>query len=200
MSDHTSAIRGLRRWHPDPMVRDTIETIRRYGWAVTAISDQCACGSPECAPPECSFAYTTGATLHSLPELAVYGLDAQTSCDVLNELVEILHHHDWHDLIDHRIPLTLESFDPPTQLIEMVDKSDLLITNELFPNTPALQVVWPDEFGYYPWDVEYSLDRRAQEMRGIVGTGAERVRGRRVIIGNVGPNRGRRRAAARRSG
>ncbi|MFW0792170.1 DUF4262 domain-containing protein [Gordonia sp. CPCC 205515] len=198
MSDHTSAIRGLRRWHPNPLVRETIATIRSYGWAITAISEQCTCGSPACAPPDCSFAYTTGATLHSLPELAVYGLDAQTSCDVLNELVNILHHHDWHELIDHRIPLALESFDLPIHLIEMIDKDDLLITNELFPNAPALQVVWPDDYGSYPWEEEYSLDQVTQLLKGVVGTGAERVRGRRVILRNDGPNRAERRVAARK--
>ncbi|MGV9713824.1 DUF4262 domain-containing protein [Gordonia sp. NPDC003424] len=197
MSDHDSAIRGLRRWHPDPLVQETIATIRRCGWAVTAISELCTCGSAECEPPDCSFAYTTGATLHSLPELVVYGLDARTSWGVLNELVDLLHRYDWHDIVDRAVALPLESLTAPVRLIEVIDKDDLLITNELFPNAPALQAVWPDDAGSYPWDEEYSLEQGDQLIKGIAGTGSERIRGRRMILRNDGPNRAARRRRVR---
>ncbi|WP_180819500.1 hypothetical protein [Gordonia terrae] len=60
MAHHFSDLRGLPRWHPDPLVRETLDRIRRCGWAVTAVSDECTFHSHECEAPDYSFAYTTG--------------------------------------------------------------------------------------------------------------------------------------------
>lgn len=198
MSDHAAAIRGLRRLHPNPVIQDTINRIRAHGWAVTAISEQCSCRSGNCSSPDCSFAYTSGLGLHGIPELAVYGLDAWTSREVLNELGDVFHTHDWHDAVDRGIDVRLSSIEVPVRLIEMVDKDDLHITNELFPDSPALQVVWPDDHGHLPWDDGYSLRPADQQLKGIVATGSGRVRGPRVITRHRGPNRAQRRAATRR--
>lgn len=198
MSDHTAAIKGLPRWHPDPLVNETITKIRAHGWAVTAISDECQCGSAVCVPPDCSFGYTTGLGLHSLPELAVYGLDAKTSFNVLNELGDLLHGYDWCEIVDESAEVSLQSIDAPVRLIELVDKSDLLITNELFPNSPALQVVWPDEYGKYPWADGYALLPDHQHVKGVLPLGKNRARGPRLISPAAGLNRAQRRQAARR--
>lgn len=195
MSDHAAAIKGLPRWHRDPLVNATIGRIRAHGWAV---SDECECDSADCRPPDCSFGYTTGLGLHSLPELAVYGLSAATSFRVLNELGDLLHGWEWTDIVDNGVEMTLRSIDAPVRLIELVDKSDLLITNELFPNTPALQVVWPDEHGQYPWMDEYSLRPERQLVKGALPLGRSRTGGSRVISPAAGLNRAQRRQAARR--
>ncbi len=196
MSDHTAAHRGLRRWHPDPIVRSTISTIRSKGWAVTAVSGACDCGSPRCTPPACSFAYTSGMGLHVIPEMAVYGLDARTSCAVLNELGSLFHREDWRRVVDGRVVVSLQSLDVGVRVIEMIDKSDLLITNELFPDAPALQVVWPDDSGRFPWETDYSLPPAAQEIKGTADTGARATEPR--VITSPAPNRAQRRAARRR--
>lgn len=198
MSDHAAAIRGLRRWHPNPLVQDTINRIRAHGWAVTAISEQCSCRSDECHPPDCSFAYTSGMGLHSIPELAVYGLDAWTSRELLNELGDIFHTYDWRDAVDRGVDITVSSLEVPVRVIEMIDKDDLIVTGELFPDAPALQAVWADDFGKYPWDDGYSLGELDQKLKGVAGTGADRVRAQRVISRGPGPNRAQRRAALRR--
>lgn len=198
MSDHAAAIKGLPRWHRDPLVNATIGKIRAHGWAVTAVSDECECGSADCSPPDCSFGYTTGLGLHSLPELAVYGLDARTSFNVLNELGGLLHGYDWTDIVDNGIEVNLESIDVSVRLIELVDKGDLLITNELFPNSPALQVVWSDEFGRYPWMDDYALHPDHQLVKGVLPLGKNRARAPRVIAPTSGLNRAQRRKARRR--
>uniref|UniRef100_UPI003D91F213 DUF4262 domain-containing protein n=1 Tax=Gordonia sp. B7-2 TaxID=3420932 RepID=UPI003D91F213 len=197
MADHASDLRGLPRWHPDPLVRETLDRIRRCGWAVTAISDQCSCASTECTAPECSFAYTTGLRLHELPEMAVYGLDARTSGHVLNELGNVFHRYDWRQAVANSVPVQLESLEVPVIVIEMLDKCDLLITNEIYPDAPVLQAVWPDDLGTYPWEVGYSLRPEHQYVKGVHDANALRVDGPRVISAYEGMNRAQRRRAAR---
>ncbi|MGW8811378.1 MULTISPECIES: DUF4262 domain-containing protein [Gordonia] len=96
---------------------------------MTAVSDECTFHSHECEAPDCSFAYTTGLRLHDLPELAVYGLDARTSALVLNELGSVFHTYDWHSIVSNSIPVQLESLDVPVTVIEVMDRSDLTVTN-----------------------------------------------------------------------
>ncbi|GAA1479928.1 hypothetical protein GCM10009624_03680 [Gordonia sinesedis] len=199
-SDHAEAYRGLRRWHPNPMVQSAIDRIRRHGWAITAVSELCVyCDSAECPPPDCPFAYTSGMGLHDIPELAVYGVDAYTGGALLDELACLLHAHDWRILVDDGVEVSVRALDRPVRLIEMVDKSDLTVTNELFPDSPALQAVWPDELGSYPWDAGYALEHDDQHVKGIhdTGVGAGRVRGPRVITTSTAPNRAQRRRAQR---
>lgn len=184
MSDHDSAIRGLPRWHPSPHVRSAIETIRRSGWQVTAVSDTCSCASPTCLPPECAFAYTAGLVLHDVPELVVYGLAPRSAIAVLNELAVLLHHQDWQTIVADRSVLTVASLRAPIRLIEVIDKDDMLMANLLFPDSPALQVVWPDDLGHYPWDAGYTLLPMHQPTMGVEDTIAARVRGPRVITGD----------------
>jgi hypothetical protein len=172
MSDHAAAMRGLPRWHPNPFVRSTIETIRRHGWEVTAVGETSA---------DCPFAYTAGLGLHDIPELAVYGLDPLTSADVLNELGKLLHRHDWHAIVDGGVDVHVKALTAPVRLIEIVDKDDLLMANLLFPDTPALQVTWPDQHGRHPWEPGCTLAPRDQELKGVVIDGAARIRGPRVI-------------------
>jgi hypothetical protein len=179
-------------------VNATITRIRANGWAVTAVSEECECNSPECEPPDCSFAYTSGLGLHSLPELAIYGLDARTSAHVLNELGHLLHRYEWTDIVDQSVEVPLESIDVPVRLIELIDKDDLVFTNELFPNSPALQVVWPDEYGQYPWTAGYALLPDHQLIKGVLPSENTPPRGPRVIPPPTGPNRAQRRQAKRR--
>ncbi|GAC66268.1 DUF4262 domain-containing protein [Gordonia soli] len=181
MSDHAAAIRGLPRWHPNPHVRATIDTIRRSGWQVTAVSDLCACAGPDCTAPDCSFAYTSGLALHDIPELAVYGLDPFTSNRVLNELGHLLHRYDWRGIADAGVTVDLDALDVPVRLIEMIDKDDLLMANLLFPDAAAVQAVWPDDRGRWPWDPDYTLRPEHQYIRGIVVDGSSRLPDPRII-------------------
>ncbi|GGF25009.1 DUF4262 domain-containing protein [Williamsia phyllosphaerae] len=195
MTDRHADRRGLPRWHPSPLVQSAITTIRALGWSVMAVSDECSCASLECEPPDCSFAYTSGLHLGPIPELAVYGLDARTAQAVLNEMVDVLRWRNWRTLVEHEIEFTIDSIDSTLRLIELVDKSDLLITNELFPDAAVLQVVWADDHGAYPWEEGYSLEVRDQFIKGVEGVG--RDVGPRVISRSTGPNRAQRRKRKR---
>lgn len=117
---------------------------------------------------------------------------------LLNELGDLLHGYVWRDIVDGSVEVTLESIDVPVRLIELIDKGDLLITNELFSNSPALQVVWPDEYDRYPWMEDYALLPKHQLVRGVLPLGQNQARGPRVIAPTSGRNRAQRRKAARR--
>lgn len=197
MSDHASAIRGIPRWHPNPLVQDALHRIRSYGWSVTAVSELCKyCAAEGKTPeeiPDTAFAYTAGLVLHDQPELLVFGLDAITANGVLNELGDTLHRCDWRSLVAADTEIALRSLDVPVRLIEVIDKDDMTIANELFPDAPAVQVVWPDDHGSYPWDERYGLDHVHQPIKGLLPDPNIRAVGPRVISRSYGPNRQQRR-------
>ncbi|HEY9312817.1 DUF4262 domain-containing protein, partial [Williamsia sp.] len=98
---------------------------------------------------------------------------------------------------DECAELSLRSLEVPVRLIELIDKEDLRITNELFPNSPALQIVRPDKGGHFPWSESYTLQPDHQQIKGIPPTRNGRRRGPRITP-NTGPNRAARRQAQRR--
>ena len=199
MTDHDTTARGLPRWHPDPRIRETIARIRRFGWVVNAVSDICEHCEAAGETPDRTFAYTVGLALHGAPELAVYGLAPDLGCDVLTEIVDLLAVEDWKALVDDHEEITLDALDVPVRLIEMVDTLDLIHARAVFPDVPALQVVWADEKLFFPWEEGYALLHDQQPVHGIPDTASStRAVGPRVIRSAGGPNRAQRRAKKRR--
>ena len=202
MTDHEITVPGLPRWHPHPSVRTTIDRVREFGWTIIAVSDlceECAKNGEEPEVPECTFGYSVGASLRGTPELAVYGLHPQETWSVLDELVERLAVEDWKSIVDAGRELTVDALDVPVRLVEMIDTLDLIHARAIFPNVPALQVVWADDTGAYPWEDHYSLPADAQRFYGFPdATATTRPTGPRVIRSGGGPNRAQRRARKRR--
>ncbi|WP_238422466.1 DUF4262 domain-containing protein [Gordonia sp. 'Campus'] len=200
MSDHAAAIRGLPRWHPNPVIRSTIETIRRCGWQVTAIGESVPEFDEASTPTECCFSYTAGLSLHSIPELAVYGLDPLTAHYVLNELGDLLHREDWRDLVARRADIRLQTVAVTVRLIEQLDVDELILANLLFPDQPKLQVVWPDDYGHLPWDADYTLLPMHQPVKGLPQLTDAVVDEPRLLTTEPGPDRTRPRKQRRISG
>ncbi|GAA2065826.1 DUF4262 domain-containing protein [Williamsia deligens] len=199
MADHDITAPGLPRWHPDPRVRETITRIRRFGWVVNAVSDICEDCEAAGEMPDRTFAYTVGLTLDGSPELAVYGLTCASAYAVLSEMVDLLAVEDWKQLVEDCEEITLDALDAPVRLIEMVDTLDLIHARAVFPDVPALQVVWADEKLLFPWDEGYTLLPEQQQIHGIPDTASShRAAGPRVIRSAGGPNRAARRARKRR--
>lgn len=199
MTDHRIVVPGLPRWHPDPRVRDTIDRIRRFGWVVNSVTDICEDCRAAGATPEITLTYTVGLALRGTPELAVYGLDSTRGYAVLQEIVDLLAVEDWTPIVDSGLELTVDALDVPVRVIEMIDTLDLVDARSLFPDVPALQVVWADEHGRYPWEDTYLLPSDAQRVHGIPdATAPTRPVGPRVIRSADGPNRAHRRARNRR--
>lgn len=199
MTDHDTTAPALPRWHPDPRVRETIARVRRLGWVVNGVSDICEHCEAAGETPESAFAYTVGLALHGSPELAVYGLACTPAYAVLTEMVALLAVEDWKHLVDDREEILLDALDVPVRLVEMVDTLDLMHARAVFPDVPALQVVWTDERLHFPWEEGYTLLDDRQPVHGIPDTASStRDVGPRVIRSAGGPNRATRRARRRR--
>ncbi|MFE0750450.1 DUF4262 domain-containing protein [Gordonia sp. NPDC058843] len=207
MSDHAAAIRGLPRWHPNPLIRSTIETIRRCGWQVTSV------GEPDSefdardvrtpsdrAQTECGYSYTAGLSLHSIPELSIYGVDPLTATHVLNELGSLLHREDWRDLVATQTDIGLQTVTVTVRLIEQLDHDELLLANLLFPDHPKLQVVWPDDHGHLPWEDGYTLLPMHQPVKGMPQLLDAPFGEPRLLTTEDGPDRTRPRKGRRISG
>ncbi|MBD0860920.1 DUF4262 domain-containing protein [Gordonia sp. zg691] len=200
MPDHAAAIRGLPRWHPNPVIRSTIETIRRCGWQVTSVGESADVDDTSGNTTDCGFSYTAGLSLHSIPELSVYGLDPLTAHYVLNELGDLLHREDWRDLVAGQTDITLQTVSVTLRLIEQVDKDELILANLLFPDYPTLQVVWPDEYGHFPWEDPYTLLPMHQPLKGIPALVDAGLRRPHLITVESGPERTRPRKGRRIAG
>ena len=199
MNDNDTTAPGLPRWHPDPRVRETIARIRRFGWVVNGVSDICEHCEAAGETPNTSFAYTVGLALRGSPEVAVYGLAAQQGYEVLHEIADLLAVEDWKTLVDDHEEITLDALAVPVRLVEMIDTLDLIHARAVFPDVPALQVVWADERLFFPWEEGYTLLEEQQPVHGVPDTSSStRPVGPRVIRSADGPNRAQRRARKRR--
>ncbi|OUC79836.1 DUF4262 domain-containing protein [Gordonia lacunae] len=207
MSDHAAAIRGLPRWHPNPLIRSTIETIRRCGWQVTSVGEADAefdgrtvRTRGEQILPECGYSYTAGLSLHSIPELSIYGVDPLTATHILNELGALLHREDWRDLVAAQVDIPLQTVAVTVRLIEQLDHDELLLANLLFPDHPKLQVVWPDDHGHLPWEDGYTLLPMHQPVTGMPQLLDPPFGEPRLLTTEYGPDRTRPRKGRRISG
>lgn len=141
----------------DNLVSNALDQIDAGRWAVTGVYGD------ELGPP---FAYTTGLTEFSRPELVIYGLEPEQACGILNRTAELLI-GDEHLFDASRLTGILRS---PYQLTSLpaLDTDELTVTRLLYgPNVPAVQLIWPDTRGRFPWEAGYSVAREAQPLSGI---------------------------------
>lgn len=140
--------------HPDagpyghlPMLREKID---KRGWTMVGV---------EPTPTRPPYVYTLGLTERHLPELVVTGLAPCCSVALLDQVVvDILHHGRAPDPGDqsawvrpHPVTTTLEAVrlsEPTVHLCWAVDMYG--------PGIEALQVVYTDPEGRWPWDARYT--------------------------------------------
>lgn len=146
----------------DDLVGNALAQIAAGRWAVTGVYGD------ELGP---AFAYTTGLTEFSRPELLIYGLEPETACGLLNRAAELL--IDDATLLDHpRIDRVLR---PPYRLAALpaVDTAELTVTRLLYgPDVPVVQLIWPDVGGRFPWQPGYEYAREVQPLSGVPQIGA----------------------------
>lgn len=132
---------------------DLRRRVERTGWAVQAVS-----GSGGRA----SFAYTVGLTAQGLPELLVTGLRAELAAQLLNGVASY---------VREQTVLPGETMECGPHFGEFVrvdaPAEHLLGAVELYgPDVRALQLVWVDDRGRWPWERGHRAGRGGQPVLG----------------------------------
>ena len=145
--------------HPGATWDDYLDEMRRmvaaYGFAVQAVmGDRLRCG----------YAYTVGLTEVGEPELLVTGMSQRRAHQLLHDMA----HHVLHDTappagVDW--PLRTGAV---IQCVEIeVPDVHLAVAASLYgPAVRALQLVWRDDHGKWPWDVGHRAGKGGQPVLG----------------------------------
>ena len=137
--------------------RDFIRIIEQYGWAVQTVQGD------RLHPP---WAYTVGLHLHGLPELVVTGMAARPATDLLNDLAEHhVHHTGGPPVPGIEVPLR---GGPLIEFVELPHPDAHLYTavRLLGPGIRAVQIVWADDRGRWPWERGFRGRRGGQPVLG----------------------------------
>jgi len=110
------------------------------------------------------YSYTIGLTSHGKPEVVVTGLPQQRAADLLNGVAAHLVHAD-PPAAGERVQLT---GGPLIEIVRVTEPSaHLHVATELFgPVLRALQAVYADDRGHWPWDRGFRGGRRGQPVLG----------------------------------
>lgn len=144
------AVRPPRRRLPGEVV---IPTIDRCGWMVQASKTQAR------------FAYTVGLTAMSLPELVVTGLSASRAARLLNWVGAT-------PSLENGQTITADGL-----VIELVElphpEAHLFVADNLYGGQlRAMQLIWADDRGHWPWCTSHRAGRGGQP---VLGPRAERA-------------------------
>jgi hypothetical protein len=96
------------------------------------------------------WAYTLGLTPHGKPELVITGLPAPRATWLLNTVAEYV--------LDTAVPRPGEEVEiegcPPMKVVQVTTPTAHLPVAEEFygPGIQALQLVYPDDRGHWPWE------------------------------------------------
>lgn len=144
--------------HPGSSMQDYLdelyETMMQHGWAVQYVED-------ERAP----FAYTLGLTRCDLPELLITGVSSQRAVRLLNAVAR--------RSVARGAPIPGAQFAIPSgPLIEVVQvdhpNAHLNFAVPLLGGEiRALQLVWADRRGRWPWAEEFNNGRATQPVLGL---------------------------------
>lgn len=144
--------------HPDRPEQEYLDemyaTMMRHGWAVQYVEST-----------RVPFAYTLGLTRHDLPELLVTGVSPQRAARLLNGVAR--------KSVGRGAPVPGTQFTVPSgPLIEIVEvehpDAHLNFAVAFFGSeTRALQLVWADQRGRWPWAADFDNGRGTQPVLGV---------------------------------
>jgi hypothetical protein len=148
--DHPNATRTDYLAH----VRNTIVA---HGWAVQAVQRDGV------HPP---WAYTTGLTNAGLPELVVTGLTQVRACRLLNDVSYHLLFHGGGLTAGDRFEL---DGGPRIEVVEVCEPAaHMIVAAELYgEGVRALQLVYADYRGHWPWESGYRGGGGGQPVLGV---------------------------------
>jgi Domain of unknown function (DUF4262) len=143
--------------HPGSTIDDYLDLLRakvlEHGWATQYVEDN-----------RTPYAFTIGLHEHGLPELLVTGVSPPRAVRLLNSVARIAT-RDYAPMPGDRIEL------PAGPLLEVVsvDHPDahMNMAVALYGPISALQLVWADGRGRWPWAADFSDGRGRQPVLGI---------------------------------
>jgi hypothetical protein len=110
------------------------------------------------------YSYTVGLTDHGKPEIVVTGLPQQRAADLLNDVAAHLVHAD-PPAPGERVALT---DGPLIEIVQVAEPSAHLNVAVALcgPQLTALQLVYADDRGHWPWDRGFRGGRGGQPVLG----------------------------------
>ncbi|BBU33385.1 hypothetical protein BTHE68_71190 (plasmid) [Burkholderia sp. THE68] len=144
MSKRKDEIRGV--------LEQTKQAISAHGHAVIGVTAE-----PKAKPPTPGFAYTIGLEeTYGHPELIVFGLPYEVAHGVLNDLAARIKGKTLALQDGDRDDRTLQGHRVVFRNVRAAFvRKYLRIAHVLSEDTRALQVVWPDPFGKFPWEDDF---------------------------------------------
>jgi hypothetical protein len=145
--------------HPGSTWQDYLEHLRglleRHCWIVIGV------GRGRYRPP---YSYTVGLTDHGKPELVVTGLPQRRATDLLNDVAAHVMHAD-PPTPGEQVPLI---GGPLIEIVQVTEPSAHLRVAAEFcdPRFAALQLVYADDRGHWPWDRGFRGGRGGQPVLG----------------------------------
>lgn len=133
--------------------------IDENGWAVQSVFPV------QGQPVKPGFSYTVGLTPRDLPEVLVYGLPPKTATMILNSVARSMTEG---TLFVAGRPYA-ELANMPVWFLDVDDLEPLAVARKLYTDVRAIQMVWPDPAGKYPWEDDFDQEMLAvQPLAGPV--------------------------------
>lgn len=143
----------------DRALADITELVARHGWAIRHVL-------PDTASAHASFSYTVGLTSRGWSELIITGLPTAVADAYIRNAIDVQVENGAFNAGDRTDELT-ESGE--VMFIHAEDVSGMTATTEIVGAFSALQLVWPDSAGHFPWHPRY---RNLSASQPLLGTAA----------------------------
>jgi len=131
--------------------------IDRHGWAIRNVASS--------DPAEC-LSYTVGLTARGHPEVVMTGLPPDVGTAFLNIAGEIVVREAGR--LEAGTSTAEFADGPPMPVIAVEDVSGLTAVEDLYGNVEAIQIIWSDSQGRFPWDEAYSNPPGSQPLPGSI--------------------------------
>lgn len=138
----------------DQALTDIRELVEKYGWAIRHVLPSAAAGA---------FSYTVGLSYRGWPELIVTGLPTTVADAFLRNAIDVQNENGSFEPGDRTDELTESGH---VVFIAAADVRGMTATANVVGTFSALQLIWPDSAGAFPWDSGYRNPIDSQPLLG----------------------------------
>jgi hypothetical protein len=142
----------------DPLLSELRELISQYGWAVRQVLEDAHAGL---AP----FSYTVGLTAFDHPEIVITGMPFEPARAFLNLAGEAVR-GGYRFRPGTRDGSLTDSGD--VAFVDVVETGGLHAVEQVYGEIRALQLIWPDSAGVYPWEPGFRNPPEVQPLWGPI--------------------------------